>query len=258
MGRGKRKRLLQHRQIKAVIFDLDDTLISWSEPTVEWDVFHLGRVEQTRNYLTEKGYALPEAKEFHAFIHQRLRQVWDDARQEWIIPNMGEVMRQILVDLSVSTEQVDMEAVLTHYNWGVFPGVVPFDDTHKVLKWLRQEQYKIGLVTNSIFPMWMRDVELEAYNIIDYLDARITSGDIGYLKPHPEIYERILEMLDVKAAEAVFVGDRPQNDIAGANEVGLISVLISPPHLERELDGVVPDHTITSLSQLLPILEELS
>jgi FMN phosphatase YigB (HAD superfamily) len=106
--------------------------------------------------------------------------------------------------------------------------------------------------------MWMRDVELEAYNIIEFLDARITSGDIGYLKPHPQIYKRILEMLDVQPEEAVFVGDRPKSDIAGANQIGLTSVLMAPPHLERELDGVVPDHTITSLSQLLPILENLA
>jgi FMN phosphatase YigB (HAD superfamily) len=90
-----------------------------------------------------------------------------------------------------------------------------------------------------------------------FLDARITSGDVGYLKPHPEIYEHILKMLELKPEQAVFVGDRPQNDIAGANIAGLTSVLISPPHLDRDLEGVVPDYTITTLSELLPLLENL-
>lgn len=236
---------------------MDDTLINWSEPAVEWEEFHLGRVKQIHEYLVEHGYKLPEVKAFHEFIRDRFRQVWDDARGTWTIPSIGEVMYQILVDLDLDVTQVDMRALLELYNWGVFPGVIPFEDTHDVLEELHRREYKIGLVTNSIFPMWMRDVELEAYDLMRFLDARITSGDIGYLKPHPEIYERILKMLEVKPEQAVFVGDRPTNDIAGANDVGLISVLMSPPHLERELNGVVPDYTISSLSELLPLLEKL-
>lgn len=256
--KSQRKKQLSARQIEAVIFDLDDTLISWSKPTIEWEAFHLGRTEKIRNYLVAGGYSLPEAEEFHAFIRDRFNQIWDDARGVWVIPSVGEIMHQILIDLNVAAEKVDMRAFLEQYNWGVFPGVVPYEDTHEVLEELRRRDYKIGLVTNSIFPMWMRDVELEEYDILQYLDARITSGDVGYLKPHPEIYERILEMLEVRPEQAVFVGDRPENDIAGANEAGLTSVLIAPPHLERELNGVVPDYTISSLSDLLPLLEELA
>lgn len=237
---------------------MDDTLISWSEPSVEWEVFHLGRVERVHQYLTAGGHTLPEIKEFHEFIRRRVRQTWDEARGKWVIPSIEEVMKQILLELSVDIDKVDMRALLELYNWGVFPGVIPFEDTHDVLEELHRREYKVGLVTNSIFPMWMRDVELEEYDLMRFLDARITSGDIGYLKPHPEIYERILEMLDVGPEQAVFVGDRPTNDIAGANEVGLVSVLMAPPHLERELNGVVPDYTISSLSELLPLLEELN
>lgn len=248
---------MRPRKIEAVIFDMDDTLISWSDPTVDWEEFHLGRVEQVHHYLVENGQNPPEINEFHEFIRDRIRQIWDNARGKWVIPSIGEVMYQILVELDVDISQVNMRALLEIYNWGVFPGVVPFDDTHSVLEELRKRGYKIGLVTNSIFPMWMRDVELEEFDIIRFFDARLTSGDIGYLKPHPEIYERVLEMLEVRPEQAVFVGDRPTNDIAGANEVGLISVLMSPPHLERELDGVVPDYTISKLSELIPLLEKL-
>jgi putative hydrolase of the HAD superfamily len=105
--------------------------------------------------------------------------------------------------------------------------------------------------------MWMRDIELQAFGILDFLDVRLTSGDVGYMKPHPFIYWRALELLGVKPEESVFVGDRPANDIAGANEAGLTSVLISPPHLNRDLDGVRPNYTISNLKELLPILAQL-
>jgi putative hydrolase of the HAD superfamily len=249
---------LPPRQIEAVIFDLDDTLISWSEPAVAWDEFSFGRVQQVRQFLVEAGHNPPEITEFHKYFKERMRQTWDNARQNWIIPSMGEFMHQILLELDVAAEQLDMRQLLELYNWGVYPGVVPFDDTHTVLEEIKRLNYKVGLVTNSIFPMWMRDVELEAYEMLHYFDARVTSGDVGVLKPHPEIYEHILEMLDLRPDQAVFVGDRPINDIAGANEVGLVSVLMAPPHLERELDGVVPDFTIEKLSELIPLLEKLN
>jgi putative hydrolase of the HAD superfamily len=91
---------------------------------------------------------------------------------------------------------------------------------------------------------------------MEFFDARITSGDTGYMKPHPEIYRRILSLLDVAASQALFVGDRPENDIAGANDSGLVSVLISPAHLNYDLNGVEPDFTISRLNELLPILAE--
>ena len=151
------------------------------------------------------------------------------------------------------------------------PGVVPYPDTVAVLQALREAGYALGLVTNSYFPMWMRDVELEHYQLLDFFDVRITACDAGHLKPHRAIFTRALEHLDTEPERAVFVGDRPEHDIRGANDAGLISVLLDPPqdlgagrdlrqareYLERDLDGVVPDYTITTLSELLPILVEL-
>jgi FMN phosphatase YigB (HAD superfamily) len=63
--------------------------------------------------------------------------------------------------------------------------------------------------------------------------------------------------LETAPEQTLFVGDRPANDIAGANEVGMISVLMKPAHLDRPLDGVKPDFTIERLSALLPLLEEM-
>ena len=105
-----------------------------------------------------------------------------------------------------------------------------------------------------MLPMWMRDIELAHYGLLDYFDARITSGDTGYMKPHPAIYWRAMGLLDTTPDRAVFVGDRPENDIVGANEVGMVSVLMSPDHLDIPLNGVEPNYTITRLGQLLPIL----
>jgi FMN phosphatase YigB (HAD superfamily) len=56
----------------------------------------------------------------------------------------------------------------------------------------------------------------------------------------------------------MFVGDRPENDVRGANEAGMVSVWMDPPHLTLELDDVEPNYRITQLAELIPILRELS
>ncbi|MFW6070182.1 MAG: HAD family hydrolase [bacterium] len=245
------------RRIDAVIFDLDDTLIDWSQPALTWDEFTRPMVDNVYGHLQESGYTLPPPDEFFTITRGCIERVWDDAREEWAGASLDKALGMALSACNIPVDEVDMEQVLRAYTWRPMPGVERYDDAIDVLETLRERGYKIGLVTNSFLPMWMRDVELRHYDLLDYFDARLTSGDSGYLKPHPAIYEHMLELLDVDAASAVFVGDRPRHDIAGANEVGLVSVLIDPPHLERELDGIVPDFTVTTLSELLPVLEQL-
>lgn len=246
-----------HRHIEAVIFDLDDTLISWAEPALGWDEFTRPKSDNIYHFLSEAGYQLPAADDFHATIGQAIRDTWSEAKKTWTIPSMGEVLFQVFADLGLDCSQLNVEEVLRVYDWGPVPGVVPYEDAIPVLAELRRRGYKLGLLTNSILPMWMRDAELHALQLMEYLDARVASGDVGYLKPHPAVYLRILEMLETTPERAVFVGDRPSNDIAGANEVGLVSVLMDPPHLDRQLEGVKPDYTIGCLNELLPILERL-
>ena len=245
-------------EIDAVIFDLDDTLIDWGEQSLTWTEFTRPKIEEVRRYLIDCGHRLPETDDFQDAVDQAMRATWAEAKTDWLIPSFGQVLCLVLKELGLDTDRIDIDEVLRRYDWGPVPGVALYPDTHRVLSSLRENGYKIGLLTNSFMPMWMRDVELDAFGLTPYLDARLTSGDIGYLKPHPVIFETILEMLDASPERSVFVGDWPQYDIAGANAAGMISVLIDPPHLNRELDGVRPDFTITNLSELLPILKELA
>lgn len=244
-------------RIEAVIFDLDDTLLDWSGREESWQEVTRPLLQNVYNYLVESGHSLADPERFYEQVHRRVEGVWEEAKKDWSGAYFGDALRLACEDAGLDSRQLNLDELMRVYNWQPIPGVELYEDTFCVLDTLKQCGYRIGLITNSFYPMWMRDVELRHYKLIDYFDARITSGDSGYMKPHPAIYRRILEMLDVPAARAVFVGDRPQNDIAGANEAGLISVLIDPPHLDRPLAGVVPDYTITRLSELLPILEQL-
>lgn len=245
------------KQIQAVIFDFDDTLIDWSGQEVHGAEVGLPHLRNVYAYLTEQGFDLPADDLFFESFGQVIMHMWQEAKKSWDGVRFQVVMERTFQEIGLNLNDIDMEAVLQVYNWQPVPGVRPFVDTIPTLQALKQQGYKIGLVTNAMQPMWMRDVELLEYGLIDFFDACITSGDTGYMKPHPEIYHRILRLLAVEASQALFVGDRPENDIAGANDSGLVSVLISPAHLNYALNGVMPDYTITRLNELLPILAEL-
>jgi len=245
------------RPIEAVIFDLDDTLLDWSGREESWQEVTRPLLENVYHYLVQSGHPLDDPEHFFELVHRHIEGVWEEAKKDWSGASFGDALLLACEDAGLNTARLDLDELMRVYNWQPMPGVELYEDAFCVLDTLRDRGYRIGLITNSFYPMWMRDVELRHYNLLDYFDARITSGDSGYMKPHPAIYRRILDLLDVPAARAVFVGDRPENDIAGANEAGLISILIDPPHLDRELHGIVPDFTITRLSELLPILEQL-
>lgn len=243
--------------IEAIVFDLDDTLIDWAQPTVTREDFYQPRIATIHSHLTLSGHALPPVDEFFQIVDEEITKAWTEAKKNWKIPSFGEVLCLVLDNLGVNVSQIDINEVLRVFDWQPRPGVVLFPDTIPVLQELRRRDYKIGMVTNSFLPMWMRDAELQAYGLMEYLDVRISAADVGYLKPHPQIYQELLELLQTEPERTVFVGDRPGNDIAGANNLGLISVLMSPAHLDRDLNGVKPDYTISSLSELLSILDEL-
>lgn len=244
-------------RISAVLFDMDDTLIDWSRAEGDIAAIEAEHMANVYHHLVDQDHTLPPFRSFLDQFHIAMVHAWTEAKKSWAGVSFGTLLCDFLASCGLDTDQIDLNTVMQAYNWSVIPGVAPFEDTLPVLAQLKKEGYKIGLITNAMQPMWMRDIELRAFGILDYLDARLTSGDVGFMKPHPFIYWRALELLDVQPEEAVFVGDRPANDIAGANEAGLTSVLISPEHLNRDLDGVRPNYTISNLTELLPILAEL-
>jgi FMN phosphatase YigB (HAD superfamily) len=247
---------MNQRRVEAVIFDLDDTLIDWSQQAIGWNEFLQPGSRSMCNALTELGYTAPDPHQFHTVFRRILEASWEDARITWNGISFYRTMARTCCEFGIALSAEQVKSVAHSFAWNPVPGVVTFDDTLDVLTELQQSGYKLGLITNSFQPMWMRDVELKAFGLIDFFPHRITSGDTGFIKPHPAIYWRMLGMLDMMPENAVFVGDHPTFDIQGANLVGMTSVLFKPTYLDRPVDGHEPDFTIRTLSELLPILEQ--
>lgn len=243
------------KSIKAVLFDFDDTLIDWSLREASGGGVMEQHIHNVHAFLEQNAHTVPANEQFYTIFYDILVASWTEAKKTWAGVNFESVLVDTLERIGLDSSQIDMTAVLKAYGWQPVPGIRPYPDTHHVLTTLKENGFKLGLITNSMQPMWMRDIELEAYELMPYFDSRLTSGDVGYMKPHVAIYEKALAELSIEPQHAMFVGDRPGNDVAGANDAGMVSVWIDPPHLNLDLNGVQPDFHITQLSELLTILE---
>ena len=245
------------QQVTAVLFDFDDTLIDWSQKKYSWEESSFIHTSNIHNYLSQNGHNLPAKELFHQLYQSILKKSWLRANTTWESVCFANVLQETFTACNLDLNAFDLATIMQVFDWQPMPGVVPYPETITVLQQLRQKEYKIGLITNSMLPMWLRDVELRHYHLLEYFDVRLTSGDVGYIKPHPAIYHAALEKLNTPPEQAIFVGDRPDYDIAGANNAGMISVWMDPPHLDEKLDGITADYTINNLAQLLSILDGL-
>ncbi|MAS36946.1 MAG: hypothetical protein CL610_23280 [Anaerolineaceae bacterium] len=244
--------------LKAVLFDLDDTLIDWSGVTDSWEARDQQLIQGVFDYINEEVSPLSDFNALMTAFRNCTRNAWDNGRSNLRAPHLGRVLVESLTTVGIPPEQIDERRCLEAYNWGVAPGLVTFPDVPAVLELLIEKGVQIGIVTNAHQPMWMRDRELEQLGLLDYFPTcRISAADARYIKPHPQIFEHALQCVDVRPDEAVFVGDNPVADIAGAQGAGIKAVLRVRKAMSSMLTGlIVPDHTVHSLEELPPKLDE--
>ena len=97
---------------------------------------------------------------------------------------------------------------------------------------------------------------LKAGGIEELFDVIVISGAVNRRKPHEEIFKSALKLMNLNAAEAVFVGDTIDADIEGAKAVGMKAV-----YIERRAQNApkkyLPDKIIKRLSELPALLAGL-
>ena len=242
--------------LKAVIFDMDDTLIDWSDHHTDWDALRRSHLQPVRQALIDAGIEVPPLAEMSQVYNEINRTAWAaSSPPDWIAPRQRDVLRKALQEMNINLDGLDLDHLQQKFGWGKMPGVTVFSDAPSVLEAIRAADVQIGLLTNASSPMWMRDRELEAMGLLRYLDVRMTAGDVGHLKPHRQAFEAVLDALGVTAEEAVFVGDRQHDDIQGAQQVGLRAVWVRRG-TEPPADDITPDAVIERLIDLLDHLDE--
>jgi HAD superfamily hydrolase (TIGR01509 family) len=244
--------------LKAILFDLDDTLLDWRGFQEDWPRFEERLLRHVFNYICREIVELPDFPAFVIEFRNRIRDAWSAGRGNLIAPNLGNILVETVEKLGAAPGTVTARQCLQAYDWKAVPGTALFPEVLETLTLIRQHGIKTGIVTNASQPMWIRDIEIEGHGLLKHFpECRISAADVGYLKPHPAIFQTALTQLSVEPAETVFVGDNPIADIAGAQGVGLRAVLRVTHPAPPMLSGlIVPDGAVNSLYELLGLLDE--
>jgi len=123
-----------------------------------------------------------------------------------------------------------------------------------VLAALKQRGLKIGLLSNTHWPREFHEHFLDRDGLLGSIDARLYTSEMTYSKPHPSAFVAALDAIGVTdPSVAVFVGDRPYDDVFGAQQVGMRGILRPNRHMPAY--DVTPDAVISDLPELVTVLE---
>lgn len=242
------------RQLKAILFDMGSTLLEFENST--WDVLRRLSTETGYEFLKEKNLTLPNLEEFSNVLSAEFLLARSEIAQSLKELKFENVIFEFFRDLNLSTSDGIYGSFLEVYYKPVTDQVTLIDGAEKVLQFFKEKNLKIGLISNTIFPEEFHLRELKRFGLCRYLDAHFFSSAIGFRKPHPQIFQLALEKLKVDPSDAVFVGDRLEEDVGGAQKVGIKGILKHHPGRDYTLP-IIPDGQVMELKDLPEMVFDL-
>jgi len=98
----------------------------------------------------------------------------------------------------------------------------PVDNMEESVRYLKQRGYLVGIITNG--PVTMQNAKIDSVGFRDWFDIIVVSHEYGADKPDTGIFTYTATELSVSPAQCVYVGDHPRNDIEGARNAGMQTV----------------------------------
>jgi putative hydrolase of the HAD superfamily len=126
-------------------------------------------------------------------------------------------------------------------------------DAVRTLAELRADGLRIAMLSNTHWPRTFHERFLERDGLVDLIDARLYTSEMPFQKPHRSAFLAAAEAVGVDPHQAVFVGDRPWDDISGAQTAGMRTVL-RPNPVAPDIAGIEPDARITRLPELVHLV----
>lgn len=217
--------------IKAIIFDLDNTLLdrtstfkSFTKVFIKTYFNHLEMTQEIFEriiYLDQDGYK--DKRELFSELIEEL---------PWrVIPQKTELLN------FYSTEYVKCAILM--------------DRAREIVTHCRKK-YKTALITNG--QTRIQYGKMDQLGIREDFDVILVSEEAGVKKPNPRIFEMALEQLQLKPEECIYIGDHPINDIEGAANIGMGTIWIKVNQPWKNEIMARPLHSITQLGELFDIL----
>jgi HAD superfamily hydrolase (TIGR01509 family) len=229
--------------IQAVIFDWGGTLSEHAIVEME-DMWRLAARHLAPDKPDEMIAKLIATGEAH----------WGRAATDRRAGTLAELLAEAAAAIGADVAEAVMEEAAVSYLDAWTPHIVHDPEAAAALGELRERGLRIGLLSNTHWPRTFHEHFLERDGLAELIDARLYTSEMQYMKPHPDAFRAALDALGVEdPARAVFVGDRPFDDIHGAQQAGMRAVL--RPNSDVPAHDVTPDAEIASLHELAALVD---
>ena len=128
--------------------------------------------------------------------------------------------------------------------------VTLFDDVKPVLDVLTNK-FQLASLTNG-------NADVVKTGIDHWFDVSLNSSSVGKQKSEPNIYRQVLKIANIDAQQMVHIGDDPIQDISGAKSAGVFAIWLNREHRQWSLQTCQPDAEISSLHELMALLEQMA
>ncbi len=232
-------------EIEAAIFDLDETLIDAQRGL---EVAHEKLADLLEGFFAQKRTVVERSK-----LEETIRQL-DDEMNRKVLYNRNTWWQKI-VDQVVPGKKLAASFVrkMTDEYWKAYEEKsLPYPDAASTLDYLKNEGYKLGLVTDDDGIVGRKGRRISRLPLKDFFDVCIVAGDeIAERKPSPLPFLVVADRLQISPRKCVVIGDKPFTDIEGGRRAGMVTILIVRRRWNAQVQA---DFEVTCLSELRTLL----
>lgn len=186
------------REVKAVIFDLDNTLVDFLSAKIKAceevsRIANCGSAEELFQYFLRKRSAFESLSSIEEFLREK-----------------GVFNPELFLKCCEAYEKTKLE------NLQIYPGV------REVLEGLKSIGLKLAVVTDA--ENGNATARLRKFGLEKYFDVIVSADMSGKMKPEPDSILLALEKLELDAKDAVIVGDSIHRDISAGKKLGMLTI----------------------------------
>nr|WP_279290249.1 HAD family hydrolase [Vibrio parahaemolyticus] len=239
--------------LKAIFFDMDETLCGTSQADKAAGQKFAAWIQQT----------YPQVSDPQAFLQRYLQGVYKKLNAEFpqlvaLLPDENAfrcgLIQTILAEngIHINAEQAQQAQ---HYFDSARMGAFTFFPGVKEMLTDLRKHYKLVVITNG--PIFSQHPKLKATQMDEWVDHIIVGGEEPEEKPAASIFQKALNLVDIKPEEALHIGDSLAADIAGANNMGILSVWVNATGASNPTE-ITPNFEIRETVELKEILKTLA
>jgi len=225
--------------MKAILFDLDDTLYA------EFEYVKSG-YKAVAEYLSKQ--CSVDAK---VILDNMLSNFKQSGREK--------IFDKIVRTLNLN-DSIEVKALLYIYRIHK-PHIKLFKDAIWVLKELRNEGFKLGIITDGLGSVQKN--KIEALKIQKYFDLIICTDDIGpdACKPSLIPFQLAMKLINIKNNNAYYIGDNPAKDFYGPKKLGMKTIrvrqIMDSDYVPQDTsdDDYLAEYEVYNLMEILPIIK---